>query len=269
MPAQEDPIPRFEELSFAPTWAGGISLRRRTEPHTQTVVYEAKLGDEFLMSSMFTVAEEALADLGIACARSLRVDAPPGPDDAGPPEDEGFSVLVGGLGLGYTAVAALRHTDVIAVDVIEALAPVISWHEQRLLPTSDELMDDSRVRLVLADFFAVIGGTLGHRIDARAPYDLIALDIDHAPDFVLHPDHQGFYTTAGLQAAAAMLSSRGVFALWSDRAPDEGFMATAGTVFDVVDARVVTFANPLTGGTSSNTVYLAHQLSLTSQAGSG
>lgn len=233
------------------------------------MVYEVKLGDEFLMSSMFTVAEEALADLGIACIRTLGADAPPTPEEAAPPDHEGFSVLVGGLGLGYTAVAALRHTDVIAVDVIEALAPVISWHEQRLLPTSAELMDDSRVRLVLADFFAVIGGTLDHRTERRAAYDLIALDIDHAPDFVLHPDHEGFYTTAGLQAAAAMLSSRGVFALWSDRAPDEGFTATARTVFDVVEARVVPFANPLTGGTSSNTVYLAHQLGLRAQTGSG
>ncbi|MGB3185243.1 MAG: spermidine synthase [Ornithinimicrobium sp.] len=238
------------------------------------MVYEVKLGDEFLMSSMFTVAEEALADLGIACARALRVAATTPPDDtdpaeAEPPEDEGLAVLVGGLGLGYTAVAALRHTDVIAVDVIEALAPVISWHEQRLLPTSDELLDDPRVRMLLADFFAVIGGAVGDQVGARASYDVIALDIDHAPDFVLHPDHQGFYTTAGLRGAAAMLSPGGVFALWSDRAPDEGFITTARTVFDMVDARVVRFANPLTGGTSSNTVYLAHRLSMTSPAGSG
>ncbi|CAN5542389.1 hypothetical protein BH23ACT6_BH23ACT6_15670 [soil metagenome] len=235
-----------------------MSLRRRTEPLTQTTVYEVKLGDEFLMSSMFTVAEEALTDLAIERAQALRPSRDAGRSDV-PDTRDRLSVLVGGLGLGYTAAAALRHTDVGAVDVIEALAPVISWHEQRLLPASAELLDNDRTRLLLADFFAVMAGDAGAEVGALPAYDVIALDIDHAPDFVLHPDHQNFYTSSGLQGAAAMLAPQGVFALWSDRAPDDHFLATAHQVFAVVDAEVVTFANPLTGGTSSNTVYLAHQ----------
>src|SRR3954466_3518413 len=83
--------PRFAELDWAPTRIGEISLRRRLEPTTNTEVYEVKLGDEYLMSSMFTVAEEDLARLTLAAL-------PPGAS---------LDVAVGGLGLGYTARAAL------------------------------------------------------------------------------------------------------------------------------------------------------------------
>ncbi len=195
------------------------------------------------MSSLFTAAEVALADLAI----SQRI---------GNGADESLSVLVGGLGLGYTAVAALGSPSVASLDVIEALEPVIGWHRDRLLPTSEELVCDPRTELVLADFFAVIarGRDAGLRHTA---YDVVLLDIDHAPDFVLHESHQGFYSPSGLAAMRDFLAPGGTFALWSDTPPDDTFSAHLGTVFASARAEVVTFANPLTRGTSSNTVYLA------------
>ena len=57
---------RFEELAWRATPMGEISLRRRVEPSLGVDVYEVKLGDEYLMSSLFTVAEVALATLGLA-----------------------------------------------------------------------------------------------------------------------------------------------------------------------------------------------------------
>src|SRR4051794_34455617 len=57
---------RFEELAWRETPMGEISLRRRLDPILKTQVYEVKLGDEFLMSSFFTVAEVELARLGLA-----------------------------------------------------------------------------------------------------------------------------------------------------------------------------------------------------------
>ena len=57
---------RFEELAWSETPRGEISLRRRIEPTLKVEVYEVKLGDEFLMSSLFTVAEIELARLGLA-----------------------------------------------------------------------------------------------------------------------------------------------------------------------------------------------------------
>ncbi len=56
----------FEELDFRPTPIGVLSLRRRRRPSSDIDVYEIKLGDEFLMSSLFTVAEIELARLGLA-----------------------------------------------------------------------------------------------------------------------------------------------------------------------------------------------------------
>ncbi len=82
----------FEELDYRETPIGELSLRRRTQLPLGVEVFEVKLGDEFLMSSLFTEGEIALADLGLA-------------DLGGGPLD----VVVGGLGLGYSARAVLDH----------------------------------------------------------------------------------------------------------------------------------------------------------------
>jgi hypothetical protein len=85
----------------------------------------------------------------------------------------------------------------------------------------------------------------------------VLLDIDHTPRHVLHPSHAAFYTPAGLQALHGHLHPGGVFALWSDDPPDDDFLTLLRAEFGAVEAHVVSFANPLTGGTSANTVYVA------------
>ena len=67
---------------------GLLSLRRRKETTTGAVIYEIKLDEDFLMSSFFTVAEIALSNLGLAASSHPELD-----------------VVVGGLGLGYTAIS--------------------------------------------------------------------------------------------------------------------------------------------------------------------
>jgi spermidine synthase len=230
---------RFTELAWASTRLGEISLRRRIEPVTGQEVFEVKLDEEFLMSSMFTAAEEAMADLALDWLDSA---------DA--------TVLVGGLGLGYTAVAALRHGGVTRLDVVETLQPVVDWHLDTLLPCSAELVGDPRTTLVLADFFALVAGT-EHAPALAARYDCLLLDIDHAPDLVLDASHERFYSPAGLVRLRDLLSEQGVFALWSDRPPEAAFTQVLDDVFARTRTEVVRFPNPLTGGTSTNTVYLA------------
>ena len=232
---------RFEVLDWSETPMGVISLRRRIEPTLNVDVYEVKLGDEFLMSSLFTVAEVALARLGLARASGTDLD-----------------VVVGGLGLGYTAQTALEDPRVRSLVVVEALGEVIGWHEQALLPGSADLVGDPRVRLQRGDFFAMADGDVG--FDPVVPgrrFDAILLDIDHTPRHVLHPSHAAFYTRAGLAKLAARLHPGGVFALWSDDPPDPEFQTVLGEVFQRSDASVVEFGNPLTGGLSNNTVYVA------------
>lgn len=233
---------RFEELAWSETPRGTISLRRRLEPTLKVDVYEVKLDEEFLMSSLFTVAEVELARLGLA-------------------ETQGadLAIVVGGLGLGYTARAALEDERVKSMIVVDAMAEVIDWHERGLLPHAAELVQDPRTRLVLHDFFAMAASDAG--FDPEAPgrtFDAVLLDIDHTPRHVLHPDHAAFYSRDGLRQMKRQLKPGGVFALWSDDPPDDQFTALLSDVFEASGAHVVTFANFLTGGQSANTVYVAH-----------
>ena len=221
---------RFEELDWQQTPMGEISLRRRLEPSLQVEVHEVLLGDEYLMSSLFTVAEVELARLGLAATRGEQLD-----------------VVVGGLGLGWTARAALEDPRVRSLHVVEALPAVIDWHERGLLPHAAVLTGDPRTRLVQGDFFAM----------ELPRADVVLLDVDHSPRHVLHPSHAGFYTEAGLRRLKQGLHPGGVFALWSDDPPDEEFVQVLGAVFPEPQAHVVRFANPLTGGESANTVYVA------------
>lgn len=231
----------FEELDYRPTPIGVLSLRRRRQLSSGVDIYEIKLGDEFLMSSLFTVAEIALARLGLA---SLN-----GPD---------LDVVVGGLGLGYTAQAVLENSAVRSLIVIDGLSEVIEWHRRGLLPLGEQLNAASRCRLVHGDFFAMAAASEG--LDPEAPgrrFDAVLVDIDHAPDNLLHPSHAAFYQPDGLRRLAGHLRPGGVFALWSNDPPDEKFGAALADVFATSQAHVVTFYNPLQDRDASNTVYVA------------
>jgi spermidine synthase len=228
---------KFEELDWQPTPLGDLSLRRRTEPTLGIDVFEVKLGEEFLMSSLFTVAEEQLATLGLAAAAGGELD-----------------VLVGGLGLGYTAVTALSDPRVRSLTVVDALPTVLDWHRRRLLPVSPALVDDHRTDLVVGDFFELMRQE--PQAGARR-YDAILVDIDHSPRHRLHPSHADLYTVDGLRALARHLTDGGVFALWSDDPPEPEFTAVLADVWAHTEGHLIPFDNPLTGGVSTNSVYVA------------
>ncbi len=235
-------LPRFEELAWRETPMGEISLRRRRDPQLDVDVFEVKLGDEFLMSSLFTVAEVELSRLGLAAVPDRPVD-----------------VVVGGLGLGYTARTALEDPRVRSLTVVEALGEVVDWHRRDLLPDTVGLAADPRVRLLEGDFFALAGaGGFDPELPGRR-FDAVLLDVDHSPRHVLHPSHLPFYTVDGLRALHGLVVDDGVFALWSDDPPDEEFLPVLREVFADAQAHVVEFANPLTRGTSANTVYVARR----------
>lgn len=231
----------FEELDYWPTPIGAVSLRRRWEPNFRREVYEIKLGDEFLMSSLFTVSEEALATLGLDALEGDRLD-----------------VAVGGLGLGYTARAALDHPRTASVTVVEMLEPVIEWHRSGLLPLGMGLVEDPRLRIVQGDFFALAESDSG--LDDAAPgrrFDAVLLDIDHSPDALLDARSTSFYRPDGLRALARHLKPGGIFGLWSNERPDEAFTQRLAGVFEHAWAEPVTFDNPLQDRPFTQTVYLA------------
>ncbi|MEV0158249.1 spermidine synthase [Micromonospora sp. NPDC050686] len=232
---------RFEELAWRETPIGAISLRRRRDPALDVDVYEVKLDDEYLMSSLFPVAEIELARLGLAPLAGADLD-----------------VVVGGLGLGYTARTALEESRVRSMLVVEALDDVIEWHRAGLLPFADGLATDPRTRFVHTDFFAAADSADGFDPDEPGRrFHAVLLDIDHSPRHVLHPAHQAFYTVQGLQRLARHLRPEGVFALWSNDPPDPEFQRILTEVFPTTVAHVVRFANPLQRRESANTVYVA------------
>jgi spermidine synthase len=231
----------FEELDFRPTPIGVLNLRRRRSLTTGDDIYEIKLGDEFLMSSAFTTAEIELARLGLAPLARGDLD-----------------VVVGGLGLGYTAHAVLENRNVRSLIVVDALTEVIEWHQQGLLPLGKPLTDDPRCRFVNGDFFEMSHSQEG--FDLGMPgrrFDAVLVDIDHSPQKLLHPRHGGLYAPEGLAKLADHLNPGGVFALWSNDPPDDVFERDLAGVFATSTAHVVTFANLQGDHEASNTVYVA------------
>ena len=235
----------FEELDYRNTPFGELSLRRRTQISLGVEVFEVKLGDEFLMSSLFTEGEIALAKLGLAGLGAGALD-----------------VVVGGLGLGYTAQAVLDYPAVRSLLVIEALAPVIDWHRRGLVPLGAALNADPRCEFVNGDFFALLDFPGIDSRDSARRFHAILVDIDHSPRHVLHPSHAALYGSDGLRRLAAHLHPGGVFALWSNDPPDVDFRATLEAVFATCEAHIVTFHNPLQQRDATNTVYVAQTLAV-------
>lgn len=233
----------YEEIDFRSTPLGDLMLRRRRLLQLGGIdVYEVKLGEDFLMSSLFHEAESQLARLGLGLL-----------------EQEELDVVVGGLGLGYTAVCALEDKRIKSLVVVEYLEPVIEWHQRGLVPLGKILTKDSRCRLVHADFFA-LSSDVTKSFDPDQPekkHDAILLDIDHTPTRVLHQTNTRFYTEEGLGELARHLKPGGVFGLWADGPPEASFTSHLAKVFATATSHTILFDNPITGGSSEGAVYLA------------
>lgn len=227
---------KVEELAYHKTNLGELTLRRRTEPLLQnTEVFEVKLGDEYLMSSLFTESERQLAHLGLA---GLEGD---------------LDVVVGGLGLGYSAVSALENPAVRSLLVIDLFREVIDWHQNKLVPMGVILSKDIRCELRQGDFFELARTGF----DGGRMFDAVLLDIDHSPEHFLDEKNSSFYTAEGLEAVRAQIKQGGAFALWSNDPVDETFTAHLRSIFGTATAQNIEFPNPYTNSTFVNSVYVA------------
>ncbi len=233
--------PIFEELDYQITELGELVLRRRSVlAKPGAVVYEVRLGGDFLMSSMVRGSELALADLGLTAWGAAPA-----------------RVLMGGLGLGYSAHAALAHGCVEALEVVEFLEPVLAWHRRGLVPLGPALCGDSRVRLTQGDFFERVLSVDPPGGDER--WHVILVDIDHSPRHLLSAGHGRVYSESGLLRIAARLEPGGVFALWSCEGPDEEFLARLAPAFRDAEAHPIEFYNPMIDEDEVNTIYVARR----------
>lgn len=229
----------YEELDYQQTPLGPLILRRRRLAEQD--IFEVKLGDDFLMSSQFTRGEEELARLALARIKGDQLD-----------------VIVGGLGLGYTACAALADVRIARLVVVEKFAPVVDWCAAGLIPNGVMLSADRRARVVTRDFFEWAAEGAGDaELCGIGRFHAVLLDIDHSPLSLLDARSAGFYSAPSLRRLAERLYPEGVFALWSNEPPAEAFMDIPREVFVQPEAAIVDFSSPATGRREANTIYLA------------
>ncbi len=119
-------------------------------------------------------------------------------------------VLVGGLGLGYTTRAVLADDRVVAVDVVELAEPLVAWSRRDVVPELAGL-EGPRCRLHVAD----VGEVLSGRTGPPGPWDLVLLDVDNGPDFLVHAGNAALYEDDGLATARGAVAPGGLLAVWS------------------------------------------------------
>jgi spermidine synthase len=224
----------FEVLACDDSKLGLLVLRRRellSQPGV--VVTEVTLNHELLMSSYLTLSERTLASfaLGLHSGSDLKV-------------------LVGGLGLGYTASEALASPRVARVDVVEYLPEVIGWLRDGKVPLAESLTAEPRLNVIEGDVYAILAGT------PAQTYDLVLIDVDHSPAEPLGGQSVAFYREPGLRAARAHLAPGGVLGVWS-YAESSPFRDALAAVFREVHAEPVTAWNDLVDEEQTDWLFFA------------
>jgi spermidine synthase len=182
-------------------------------------------GDEFsinivghgeLMNSRVHGSEDALAEQ--ACARLVEGLKP--------------RLLIGGLGMGFTLAATLRHVGEQAQVVVAELVPaVIAWNRGPLGEQAGHPLQDPRVSVCEGDVARVL-------MTGQQAYDAILLDVDNGPEGLTRKENDWLYSVDGLNAAYAALRPQGVLAVWS-AGPDRDFLQRLRKVgFEVDEVRV-------------------------------
>lgn len=192
---------------------GALHLMRRGDE------FSIQFGDEELMGSEVWHSEQALATL--ACERM---------------GNKGGTVLIGGLGMGFTLGAALSALGPDASVVVAELVPkVVAWAKGPLRHIFGDSLVDPRVSLEVSDVHDVI-------VRSPATFDAILLDVDNGPDGLIQLANDRLYCNWGLRAAHAALRPGGVLAVWSSY-PDAEFLERLKTAgFTVEEVTIPTDA---------------------------
>ena len=183
------------EIARAETQRGELVLRRRTS-ETAADVLELRVNGVFVMDTLETTSEIELA------AQALDL------------VDEPTSVLIGGLGLGFTLQRVLSDARVERAVVVEIEEPLIEWMRDGTVPHGPAILADERASVVNADIAMAIA-------EARSSYDLVLLDVDNGPGYLVHEANEQVYQAGFLARCRDLLSPGGVLVVWSaNPAPD-------------------------------------------------
>jgi spermidine synthase len=184
-----------DEIARAETERGDVVLRRRTSG-TAADVLELRVNGVFVMDTAETTSEIELAARGLELV------------------EEPTAVLIGGLGLGFTLQRVLADARVERAVVVEIEEPLIEWMRDGTVPHGPAMLADARATVVNADIAMAIA-------EARSTYDLVLLDVDNGPGYLVHDANEAVYEQAFLRRCRELLSPGGVLVVWSANAAPE------------------------------------------------
>jgi spermidine synthase len=200
----------YVEVARAESERGELVLRERRQPGA-TPVTELRANGVFVMDNAEFTSEEALASAALALVTRPR------------------EVLVGGLGLGFTAHRVLADLRVERCTVVEIEEALVGWMRDGTVPHGPSVLADARARIVVADVRAALAEA------AAASYDLVLLDVDNGPGYLVHEDNSALYRAPFLTDVRRVLRPGGALAVWSmDEAPE--LQQVLGEVFDEAEA---------------------------------
>ena len=176
------------EVARADSARGETVLRRRDDG-----ALELRVNGVFVMDTVETSSERRLAEASLAVVEAPR------------------RVLVAGLGLGFTLRAVLDHPAIEHATVVELEPALVDWLRAGLVAGSAGLVDDPRVSVLVGDVAEVVADMAA----GRATYDLVLLDVDNGPDFLVHEANAALYRTPFLATCGRLLAAGGVLVVWS------------------------------------------------------
>jgi spermidine synthase len=179
----------YVEVARAESERGEVVLRRRIEEHTADAL-ELRVNGVFVMDTRETGSEIELAAAALELVEHPR------------------HVVVGGLGLGFTARRVLADPRVEQVRVVEIEESLIGWMRDGTIPHGPALLADRRVQLVGADIVAAV-------LEATSTYDLVLLDVDNGPGYLVHDSNAGVYESDFLTSTRRLLNPGGALVIWS------------------------------------------------------
>ncbi|GAB2875976.1 spermidine synthase [Nocardioides pacificus] len=199
------------EIARAESERGELVLRERRAPGAPAVL-ELRANGIFVMDTVETTSERALATAALELA------------------EQASTVLVGGLGLGFTMHEVLADNRVERCTVVEIEPALVEWMRDGTIPHGPALLADERIRLVVGDVALAL-------VEAGdAAYDLVLLDVDNGPDYLVHETNAIIYEPPLLAAARRAVRPGGTLVIWS-ASPSDDLEAALHKVFGNAEAR--------------------------------